>query len=204
MLKARNNKIFEKSSKKSFQTKNLTLESLIEKHLSKLDAADVELNLRRAKLREAKRFKKELEGKLSHLTESIDHLNSIEEISSKLKPNLQDSQLRHEYYEEERQKANQLKQKVLDYRQQQKKREAKIKKHLESVNKLIKQEKILKQEQQKIEKENKEKAYQEELKKMKEKKILREKELKELKKRDESLKKIKEEKPLFVKLSENY
>ncbi|OMJ83280.1 hypothetical protein SteCoe_15804 [Stentor coeruleus] len=182
----------------------LSLQELIDKYLVKLNAGDVDLNLRRAKLREAKRKKRELEAKLMSVTESIDNLGTINEIPSKVKINLQDSQIRHEYFEEEKQKAKQQKKKALEYYQEQKRRKEKLQGHLAEIEQEINHERNLKQEQKKRQAEEKRKEYKRNLKKMHEKAELRKKELEEQKSYDVTLKKIKAEKPLFVKLSEQY
>ena len=180
------------------------LQELIEKHLTKLNPADVELNLRRARLREAKRFKEELEAKLGHITESIGTLNSMDEFPAKPKVNLLDSQARHEYFEEEKAKVQTLQQKAKEYHKQQNKRQKKIKVHIEELEKEIQREKALKKEQQELRRIEKDKEYKENLQKMHEKKIQREKELEGLKAQDKVLNKIKKNKPLYVKLSEQY
>jgi hypothetical protein len=204
ILKSSNTKALEKIRIKPLdRNKKGSLQNLIEKHLEKLNAADVELNLRRAKLREAKRLKKELEGKLSHITESIETLNSIEDYS-KVKTSLQGSQVRQEYLKEEKLKATQIKQKSIEYYHEQKKRQDKIQNHIQEIEKEIQNEKALKQQQIQEQQKLREKQYQDKLKKMHQKKELREKELEELKQRDEILKKVQHEKPLFVKISENY
>ncbi|OMJ72603.1 hypothetical protein SteCoe_28901 [Stentor coeruleus] len=182
----------------------LSLQELIDEYLVKLNAGDVDLNLRRAKLREAKRKKRELEAKLMSVTESIDNLGTINETPNKIKINLQDSQIRHEYFEEEKQKAKQQEKKAIEYYQEQKRRKEKLQKHLVEIEQEIKQERNLKQEQKKKQAKEKRKEYKKNLKKMHEKAEMRKKELEEQKSYDVTLKKIKAEKPLFVKLSEQY
>lgn len=200
------NKISERFElEKGKNRQKINLQDLIEKHLSKLNPADVELNLRRAKLREAKRFKKELERKLGHITESIDNLNSIDDLPSKAhKLNLLDSQLRHEYFEEEKNKARSVQIKTKEYRQQQKAHQGKMTKHIEELEQEIQREKLLKQEQRKKELLEKDHEYKENLRKMHENKVKREKELEELKQHDKILKKVRNTKPMFVKISEQY
>ena len=95
-------------------------------------------------MREAKRFKKDLEAKLGHIKESIDTLNSIEEMPLRTKPNLLDREVRHEYYEEEKTKAQEMEKKSKDYYLEQKKRKDKIKKHIQELEKVIQEEKLLK------------------------------------------------------------
>ena len=204
-LKEVSTKVIKKSvSKNKPISLKLNLQELIEKHLLKLNPADVELNLRRARLREAKRYKSELEAKLGHITESIDTLKSIEEFPSKSKVNLLDSQVRHDYFEEEKAKAQTLQQKTKEYNKEQKKRQRKIETHIEELETEIQKEKALKKEQQEKQRKEKEKEYKEYLHKMHEKKIQREKELEGLKEQDKVLNKIKKNKPLYVKISERY
>ena len=205
ILKNSNKKISKKIIKSAnWNLKGVDLQDLIDKNLIKLNAADVDLNLRRAKLREAKRFKKDLEAKLGHIKESIDTLNSIEEMPLRTKPNLLDREVRHEYYEEEKTKAQEMEKKSKDYYLEQKKRKDKIKKHIQELEKVIQEEKLLKQEQLKKQKELKEKEYKTQLVKMHKKKEMREKELEDIKNYDKSFKEIKKIKPLYVQISEKY
>jgi hypothetical protein len=180
------------------------LQPLIDKHLSKLNAADVDLNLRRAKLREAKRLKLMLEGKLQHLADSINTLNAIDDASTKLKPNLKESKQRKEYFAGERAKSKQIEIKSHEYYIQQKQRQEKIKKHLLEIEEEIRKEKELKSEQIKKQKEERDREYKKMLKDMKRKANQRKKEIELQKSYDEGLKKIRGEKPLYLKISEKY
>ena len=164
-----------KPSKSSY-----SLDTLILKYFKKLDMGDVELNLRRAKLREAKRAKHELEGKLQHLTDSIENLNYIDDVT-KSKPNLQDHTLRQEYFELEKIKSKEVQKKTKEYFEQQKKTKAKIEKHLKELQKEIEYEKELKQKQMKGIEEERKKNYEKYLEKIREKAEIRRKELQESK-----------------------
>ncbi|OMJ84881.1 hypothetical protein SteCoe_13942 [Stentor coeruleus] len=199
-----NKKVIKIFKDKEMKKPKVSLQILIDKYLLKLNAGDVDLNLRRAKLREAKRKKRELEAKLLSVTESIDNLDIINEIPTKMKINLQDSQVRHEFFEEEKQKARQQQKKAQEYYQEQKRRKEKIKEHLVEIDEEIKQERNLKQEQKKLQIQEKKQQYEDQLQKMHEKAEARKKELEDLKSYNVTLKKIKAEKPLFVKLSEKY
>lgn len=189
---------------KEMKKPKVSLQTLIDKYLLKLNAGDVDLNLRRAKLREAKRKKRELEAKLFSVTESIDNLDKMNEIPTKIKISLQDSQVRHEFFEEEKQKAKHQQKKAQEYYQEQKRRKEKIQEHLNEIDQEIQQERNLKQEQKKLQIQEKKHQYEEQLQKMHEKAEARKKELENLKSYNVTLKKVSEQKPLFVKLSEQY
>lgn len=178
-----------------------SLDTLIIKYFKKLDMGDVELNLRRAKLREAKRAKHELEGKLQHLTDSIQSLNFIEDIT-KSKPNLQDHNIRQEYFELEKIKSKEVQKKTKEYFDQQKKRKAKIERHLKELQKEIDLEKDLKQQEMKEKEEERKKNYEKYLEKIREKAEMRKKELQDSKSYVQGGLRV--EKPLYVKISEKF
>ena len=178
------------------------MNDLIIKNLKKLDPADVELNLRRAKLREAKRAKRDLEAKLIHIKESIDNFSSIDELA-KIKPSLQDSQIRQEYFEEQKQKTKEVKKKVKEYRQEQLKRQEKIEKYIRTLEMEIEHDREKKYKQIEEIETSKKANYEKYLRKMQEKARMRRKDLQESKVLVLGQGK-KHEKPLYVKLSEQF
>ena len=202
LIQSLSSKVFHKCKSK-FTTRGIDVNDLITKSLKKLDPADVELNLRRAKLREAKRAKRELEAKLVHIKESIDNFSTIDELA-KIKPSLQDSQIRQEYFEEQKQKTKEVKKKVKEYRQEQVKRQEKIEKYIKTLEMQIEHDREKKQKQIEEIETAKKKNYEKYLRKLQEKARMRRKELQESKVLALAQGQKKHEKPLYVKLSEQF
>jgi hypothetical protein len=112
------------------------LDSFIKEQYKKMNKADIEANIREAKLREAQRIKKELEDKLGHVQISITTLESSPGAEArKKKPNLQDSNLRKEFFEEEKKKAMEVAEFTKKLAKDQKERAKQFKKQEEETRK---------------------------------------------------------------------
>lgn len=172
------------------------------KELQKLDPSNIEFNIRQSKIIEAKRQKKELEAKLKFITSSIDYLDPIIKLPQNLKPNLQKSENRHQFFDQEKEKIKSLKKTLKKYSKQQKDQQEKLEKKLQDLEKQQELEKKREQEEKLRKLEEKNKAYQEYLQRIKEKAENRKQELKQ--NFAMSLKAINKEKPLFIQLSERY
>ncbi|CAG9333214.1 unnamed protein product [Blepharisma stoltei] len=191
-------------SSRTNQSQKFSIKQLIDKSLLKLNSADVELNLRKAKLREAKRLKKQLEAKLSTIAESIEGLNPFEDMEQNPKLNLQNSRVRQEFFNVEKKKSEENTKVVHNYFLEQQKRAKKIKKHIQELEKMIDEDKKAKQVQEEEIKRKKEEQYQSELERMQQKKLQRQRELEEIQKRKQEFEEIKKQKPLFVKIEEKF
>jgi len=142
--------------------------------------ADIETNVRKSKLQEAKRTKEELQAKLSQVTSSIEILDSLSPERS-TKANLQNKTIRKAYYEEQQKAAEEARNKVKDYHQEQKQRQKKIKKHSEMLKKLEQEDKEMEQKLREQKEKQKEEEYKTYLQKTSEKSQKRKEQIENLK-----------------------
>jgi hypothetical protein len=176
----------------------------VEKYREKLNIIDVESNIRKAKLREAERLRQELEGKLENIDRNINDLKAIEEAAAAKRKNLMDSEVRKEYYENEKIKTEQVAEKIRVYMKQQKNFQKALAKQINKIEKNVeKQRKIDEYNAQYVIFERKERI-KEERTKMKEKYEKRLQETEELKKIQSEKKLTPKQKPLFLKYEERY
>lgn len=195
---------------KTFETKlkvpptRLEFSDIIQEILKNLDTADVELNIRLSKLKEVKKLKKELESKLVFIKTSINDLSLLSDLQSKAKLDLRDSQIRRDYYEQEKLKSKQTRKKLKLYQQEQQERSAKIQQHINELTKELEAEKNKEILENHKKQQEKRKMYQEYLQKLQEKAENRKKELKLQETLISSSVKGQKSKPLFVQLSERY
>ena len=195
---------------KTFETKlkipatRLEFSDIIQEILKNLDTADVELNIRLSKLKEVKKLKKELESKLIFIKTSINDLSLLSDLQSKAKLDLRDSQIRRDYYEQEKLKSKTTKKKLKLYQQEQQERSAKIQQHIDELTKELEADKNKEFLENHKKQQEKRKMYQEYLQKLREKAENRKKELKLQETLISSSVKAQKPKPLFVQLSERY
>jgi hypothetical protein len=170
--------------------------------IKKLDSADIELNIRLEKLKEAKKYKKHLEAKLQFLTSSIEDLTHQEE-TERSKFDLRDSQVRHDFFEKEKLKSKTPKKKLKKYLKDHKIQSEKIQKRLTDLEQEIQSEKSKELHLAAKKQEEKRKLYQDYLQKLQEKSSTRKKELK-LQETYLFSSKVPKPKPLFIQLSERF
>lgn len=189
------------------ELKAVSVEDEINREREKVKAADIENAIRQQKLREALRLKQELEGKLTHIKDSIDTIEMLKPPDDEpaKRKKLQDSQLRAEYYEEmqiKQQEAERKAKKLLLEQQERKRRfEEQQKKQKDLL--LLEDEALQKAklEQQAAFEEQK----QAKIKAMHDKLAQRREERERLKQIGaEELQKVKATKPLHVSIEEKY
>ena len=194
--------VFDKTDKKKFIQRS-SLKPLIEKLFEEFSAADVEENLRKARVNDIKREKALLEAKLDHINQSIEKIDFPDD-SKYSKPNLQIEKFRREYYEELKKKSDENSKKTREYYQEQKKRQKKTENHLENLEEKLMEEKLIKLSILKESERKFDEAYKLELRKMHENTKKRKRELDESKSRRYEFLQIIREKPLFQKMEEKF
>ncbi|OMJ87579.1 hypothetical protein SteCoe_10666 [Stentor coeruleus] len=180
----------------------LDINILIQKFMTKLTKTDVEESLRIAKLLEAKRMKKELQGNLAKVTEKIDNLSSKTQIPA-VKIKLLDKQIRQEYFDNERKMTEEVAKKIQKFVKKQKEVLEAIQKQKEKIIKHSERQKEIKQEEEKNKVAIRDERIREEREKMMEKKLKREKEKEIRKNMSDNFLRI-NEKPLFLKYQEKF
>ncbi|OMJ73207.1 hypothetical protein SteCoe_28152 [Stentor coeruleus] len=186
-----------------FFSKRSKLRPVIEEFTAELNSANVEENIRKAKIMEIRRQKKLLEAKLNQIDNYMQQVDFPEE-SKYIKPNLQIEKFRREYFEEEKRKSDENAKKTREYYLEQKRRQQKIQKHIEE---LMHQEQLEKHEKVQKSHEKQERfseTYQQELEKMQENTRKRKQELEEAKNRELELADVIKKKPLYQKIQEKY
>ncbi|CAG9321588.1 unnamed protein product [Blepharisma stoltei] len=179
----------------------------IEAIINEIGPEEIEAKLKKAQIREAKRQKKELEEKLNKVTGKIEVLYNPESPSFKpnsLRPNLQNSQVRQEFFDNEKKKAKETTKKLQKYYLQQQRLKQQIESNIEKIEKLANKDKEVENKEKELAQKQKEEQYMRELEKMQEKKLQRQKEFEEAKKRKIEFEELQKKKPLFVKLEEKY
>lgn len=189
------------------ELKAVSVEEEIAREKEKTNAADIESAIRQQKLKEAIRMKQELEDKLSHVKDSIDNIEMLKstEVEPVKKKTLLDKQSRAEYYEEMQRKQKEAEskaKKLLADQQERKRRLEEIhKKQIEAL--LTEDEDFLKlrQERQVMIEEQK----QAKIKAMQDRLAQRRAERQKLMQIGvEEFQKVKQQKPLYVQIEENY
>lgn len=186
-----------------FFSKRSNLRPVIEEYTNELNSANVEENLKKAKIMEIRRQKKLLEAKLNQINNYIQQVDFPEE-SRYIKPNLQIEKFRREYFEEEKRKSDENAKKTREYYLEQKRRQEKIQKHIDELRhqeQIEKHEKVQKN-QEKYEKFSE--TYQQELEKMQENTRRRKQELEDARNREIEFADILKKKPLYQKIQEKY
>lgn len=178
------------------------LHPLITSLISELNTDPVEDHVRKARISNIKQQKELLQLKLDQINKSIEQ-GEIEEHRFK-KPNLQFEKIRHEFFKEEQEKSKQNAQKVKEYYSEQLRRQEKIRKHIESLNKDLVEEKAKRSISQRERSEKFEESYTKELEKMQERTRRRKKELEEAEYRRLQYQDLLHEKPLYQKIEERY
>lgn len=204
-----NTKIFNSFlSQNSFRSKpfiiykGTTINSLIPQLKDYLNPADIEVNIRKKKLKDAENMKKDLQEKLSYVSQSIDSLKILEKITKR--PKLYNKTIRQKFFESEKEKTEAISLKMKKFSDLQKQTESFFKNESEKIKKKIEEVKEWELYQLEQEKEKRELRRKEELERLREKKERRLKQMKELKKAQSEKSLNIEKKPLFIKLEENY
>ncbi|OMJ73586.1 hypothetical protein SteCoe_27686 [Stentor coeruleus] len=208
-VQSSNTKIFDSfQSQNSFTVKlpiiykEITINNLIPQLKDYLNPADIEVNIRKKKLKDAENMKKDLQEKLSYVSQSIDSLKTLEKITKR--PKLHNKTIRQQFFESEKEKTEAISLKMKKFSELQKQTEIFFKSESEKIKKKIEEVKEWELYQLEQEKEKREQRRQEELERLREKKEQRYKQMQELKKaQSESSFKI-EKKPLYIKIEENY
>ena len=179
LLDSLSNKLAVVTSKcyEKLSTTRKKLHPLITSLISELNTDPVEDHVRKARISNIKQQKTLLQQKLDQINKSIEQ-GEIEEHHFK-KPNLQYEKIRHEFFKEEQEKSKQNAQKVKEYYSEQLKRQEKIRKHIEGLNKDLAEEKAKRSISQRERTEKFEEEYMKELEKMQERTRRRKKELEE-------------------------
>ena len=145
-----------------------------------------------------------MEGKLFGIKESIENLKLTENFSQSTKPNLITSDLRQEYYENERKKTEAVSKQLRKYQKQQKNLEEVIRKHLRKMEKQVKLQKEEEHYNAQYEIFLRNNRIKEEREKMKEKKQKRLEDQENLKKSQSQASVYLSQKPLFQKFQEKF
>ena len=204
LLDSLSNKLAVVTSKcyEKLSTTRKKLHPLITSLISELNTDPVEDHVRKARISNIKQQKTLLQQKLDQINKSIEQ-GEIEEHHFK-KPNLQYEKIRHEFFKEEQEKSKQNAQKVKEYYSEQLKRQEKIRKHIEGLNKDLAEEKAKRSISQRERTEKFEEEYMKELEKMQERTRRRKKELEEAEYRKIQYTDLLREKPLYQKIEERY
>ena len=157
------------------------------------------------RLQEAESDKNKVQVLLDQVKTSLEGIQSLETYSeANRKPNFECKNQSVHVYEQLKQKSELTSERLKKFREDQKTRESLLAKELKRINKKIeKEKKLLENEHVKIQ-EFKNEEYQKELEKMKQRKLKRKQELEEIKKRNQDMETLKNSKPLYKKIEEDY
>lgn len=170
--------------------------------MTKLTKTDVEERIRIAKLLEAKRMKKELQGNLAKVTEKIENLANKAQ-SPAVKVKLLDKQIRQEYFDNERKMTEEVAKKIKKFIKKQNEVLKAIDRQKEKIYKHSERQKEIEQEEKKNKVALRDERIREEREKMMEKKSKREKDKEMRKNMSENCLRA-NEKPLFLKYQEKF
>ncbi|OMJ65727.1 hypothetical protein SteCoe_37716 [Stentor coeruleus] len=187
---------------KSFQIKPQDINVLIQKFMTKLTKSDVEERIRLAKLLEAKRMKKELQGNLAKVTEKMENLARKTQ-SPTVKIKLLDRQIRQEYFDNERKMTEEVAKKAQKFIKKQNEVLEAIERQKEKIIKHLERQKKIEQEKEKNKVVIRDERIREEREKMMGKKSKREKEKEMRKNMSENCIRA-SKKPLFLKYQEKF